>query len=97
MKNKDRVEGSICEAYLVEETSTFVLFYYPNHVETRRTNIPHNLEVGEGSSCTPPTLIFDYLGREIRKSMTYYMNQRDFDVAQLYVLQNCEEVQPYFE
>ena len=29
--------------------------------------------------------------------MTYYLNQRDFDAAQLYVLQNCEEVQPYIE
>ena len=33
VKNKARVEGSICEAYLVEETSTFASFYYPNHVE----------------------------------------------------------------
>ncbi|XP_068488493.1 uncharacterized protein [Phaseolus vulgaris] len=29
--------------------------------------------------------------------MTYYLNQKDFDAAQLYVLQNCEKVQPYFD
>ena len=97
VKNKARVEVSICEAYLVEETSTFASFYYPNHVERRRTRIPCNLEVGKGSSRAPPISIFNYPGRAIGKSMTYYLNQRDFDVAQLYVLQNSEEVQPYFE
>ena len=91
------MECSICEAYLVEETSTFASFYYPHHVETRRTRIPRNLEVGESSSCTPLISIFNYPGRAIGKCMTYYLNQRDFDAAQLYVLQNCEEVQPYFE
>ena len=53
------VEGSICEAYLVAETSTFSSFYYPDHVETRRTRIPRNLEVGEGSSCAPLISIFN--------------------------------------
>ena len=91
------MEGSICEAYLVEETSTFASFYYPDHVETRRARIPRNLEVGEGSSRAPPISIFNYSEREIGKCMTYYLNQRDFDAAQLYVLQNYEEVQLYFE
>ena len=91
------MEGCISEPYLVEETSTFASFYYPDHVETRSTRIPRNLEVGEGCSCAPPISIFNYQGRAIGKCMTYYLNQRDFDVAQLYVLQNCEKVQPYFE
>jgi len=64
------VEGSICEAYLVEETSTFASFYYPNHVEMSRTRIHRNLEVGECSSFTPPISIFYYLGRAIGKSIT---------------------------
>ena len=97
VKNKARVKGFICEAYLVEETSTFASFYYLHHVETRRTRIPRNLEVGESFSCTPPISIFNYPRRVIGKCMTYYLNQRDFDAAQLYVLQNCEEVQLYIE
>jgi len=76
-KNKARVEGSIYEAHLVEETSTFALFYYRDHVETRRTRITRNLVVSEGSSCNPSISIFNYLGRAIGKSMTYYLNQRD--------------------
>ncbi|RDX99035.1 hypothetical protein CR513_17970, partial [Mucuna pruriens] len=58
VKNKARVEASICEAYLVEETSTFASFYYPNKIETRRTRIPHNVDSGEGSSSIPPISIF---------------------------------------
>jgi len=97
VKNKARVEGSICEAYLVEEISTFASFYYPDHVEIRRTRIPRSVDVGDGSSSTPPISIFNYPGKAIGKSITYFLNQRDFEVVQLYVLQNCEEVQPYFE
>jgi len=61
------VEGSICEAYLVAETSTFSSFYYPDHVETRRTRIPRNLEVGKGCSHAPSISILNYPGREIGK------------------------------
>jgi len=92
-----RVEGFISETYLVEETSTFASFYYLDRVETIRTRIPRNLEVGEGSSRAHHISIFNYPGREIGKCMTYYLNQRDFEAVQLYVLQNCDVVQPYFE
>ncbi|RDX85633.1 hypothetical protein CR513_33151, partial [Mucuna pruriens] len=47
----------------------------------RRTKMHRNVDVGEGSSSTPPTLIFNYLGRTI-----------DLEAAHLYVLLNCEEV-----
>jgi len=32
IKNKTRVEGSICEAYLVQETSHFCSYYFESHV-----------------------------------------------------------------
>ncbi|KAJ8771158.1 hypothetical protein K2173_023483 [Erythroxylum novogranatense] len=35
VKNKARVEGSICNAYLVEEASTFCGHYFEPHVRTR--------------------------------------------------------------
>lgn len=95
VKNKARVKGSICEAYLVDETSTFVSFYYPDRIQTRRTSMTHNVDVGEGSSATPPISIFNYLGRVSEKSITYYLDSCDFDAAHLYVLQNCEEVESY--
>ena len=66
--NKARVEGSICDAYLVEETSTFASFYYPHHVETRRIRIPRNLEIGESFSCTPPISIFNYQEEQLKNA-----------------------------
>ncbi|XP_038680928.1 uncharacterized protein LOC119981859 [Tripterygium wilfordii] len=40
VKNKARVEGSICEAYIVEETSSFASYYFEPHVSSRRTRVP---------------------------------------------------------
>ncbi|RDX95955.1 hypothetical protein CR513_21444, partial [Mucuna pruriens] len=72
VKNKARVEASICEAYLVEETSMFASFYYHDKIEMRRTRIPHNVDSGEGSSSTPPISIFNYLGRPGGKAISYF-------------------------
>nr|GLL44967.1 putative transposase En/Spm [Ipomoea trifida] len=35
MKNKRYVEGSICDAYLIEETTHFASFYFEDHVQSR--------------------------------------------------------------
>ena len=83
VKNKARAEGSICEAYLVEETSTFVSFYYPDQIATRRTRMPRNVDADEGSSSSPPISIFNYLGRASGKSKTYFLDQVDVHVAHL--------------
>ena len=40
--NTFAIEGSICEAYLVEETSTFTSYYYPPNVPCRRNIVPQN-------------------------------------------------------
>ncbi|RDX77933.1 hypothetical protein CR513_41860, partial [Mucuna pruriens] len=92
VKNKARVEASICEAYLVEETSTFASFYYPDKIETRRTLIPRNVDLGEGSSSTPPISIFNYPRRPGGKAITYFLGQDDLQATHLYILLNCEHV-----
>ncbi|RDY09534.1 hypothetical protein CR513_06091, partial [Mucuna pruriens] len=86
VKNKARVEASICEAYLVEETSTFASFYYPDKIETRRTRIPRNVDSGEGSSSTPLISIFNYPGRLGGKAITYFLGQVDLEATHLYIL-----------
>ncbi|XP_021602598.1 uncharacterized protein LOC110607753 [Manihot esculenta] len=43
VKNKTRVEGSICNAYLVEEASAFFAHYFEAHVITRHQKVPCNL------------------------------------------------------
>ena len=50
VRNKARVEGSICESYIVEEISNFVSLYFESHLQTRRTQVPRNDDGGEASN-----------------------------------------------
>ena len=42
VRNKAKVEGSICNAYLVEEASSFCSYYFEDHVNTKHRNVPRN-------------------------------------------------------
>jgi len=55
------MEGSICEAYLIEETSTFGLYYFAPNVPLRRTRVPQNDDGGDSSY--PQIFVFNYLVR----------------------------------
>ncbi|XP_060182337.1 uncharacterized protein LOC132612000 [Lycium barbarum] len=51
VKNKNRVEGSMCNACLVEEASSFCAHYFESHISTRHRKVPRNSDdggVGEG-------------------------------------------------
>ena len=97
MKNKARVEGSIYEAYLIEETSTFASFYFPSEIDSRRTRIQRNIDVFGSSSNNPQISIFNYPGRPAGTETHGFLEDRDLLVAHLYVLQNCDEVQPFIQ
>ncbi|RDY01451.1 hypothetical protein CR513_15224, partial [Mucuna pruriens] len=87
VKNKERIEASICEAYLVEETSTFALFYYPDKIETRKTGY---LVMLIQVKVLHLLLLYQFL-------IIQEEQQVDLNAAHLYVLLNCEEVQSYLE
>ena len=40
------MESSICNAYLVEEASTFCSYYFEDHVQTKARTVPQNYEGG---------------------------------------------------
>jgi len=42
VKNKAHVEASICEAYIVEEISTFISYYFEPHLRTRINRVPQH-------------------------------------------------------
>ncbi|KAI5667893.1 hypothetical protein M9H77_17746 [Catharanthus roseus] len=44
IKNKARVEGSICNAYLVEEAVIFYSYYFEPHISTKARDPPRNDE-----------------------------------------------------
>ncbi|EOY13556.1 Uncharacterized protein TCM_032154 [Theobroma cacao] len=52
-KNRASVEGSICEAYVIEEVSSLCSWYFEPAVRTRVNRVPHNDDGGE----------VDYMGR----------------------------------
>ncbi|GFP99843.1 mitochondrial pyruvate carrier 3 [Phtheirospermum japonicum] len=56
VRNKACVEGSIAKAFLVEEASNFVSYYFDNNVSTKRTNLHRNEEVQNDEDDTPNVL-----------------------------------------
>nr|GMD28163.1 uncharacterized protein LOC109185082 [Ipomoea batatas] len=95
MKNKRYVEGSICDAYLVEETTHFASFYFEDNVQSRRTQIGRNLNDGGIDTSLPTTLsVFNRPGRPIDAKGQRYLNNKERFAAHQYILLNYEEVQP---
>nr|GMD28243.1 uncharacterized protein LOC109179592 [Ipomoea batatas] len=98
VKNKAKVEGSISNAYLVEEASSFCSYYFDDHVSTKHRNVPRNADSTEYVDEQEETLsIFKYPGRAFGKSKARYMTDEEFKAAQTYVLLNCSEVEPFIE
>ena len=62
VKNKARVEGSICAAYLARETSHFTSYYFEASVLSSRTRVPRN-DDGGMSGALPTLSIFNLPGR----------------------------------
>jgi len=42
VKNKAHVEASICKAYIVEEISTFISYYFEPHLRMRINHVPQH-------------------------------------------------------
>lgn len=99
VRNKAKVEGSICNAYLVEEASSFCSYYFEDHVMTKRRHVPRNLYNREDmiDEHEENLSIFKYPGRAFGKAKTRFLDDKEFKAAHSYVLLNCTEVQPYIE
>ena len=95
VKNKARVEGFLCNAYLVEEASTFCSHYFEPHVITRSRKIPHNDDGGELSANEGNLRIFMYPGRSHGRATIRMLTDYELDAAHGYILLNCEEIQPF--
>nr|XP_009788780.1 PREDICTED: uncharacterized protein LOC104236537 [Nicotiana sylvestris] len=94
-KNRARVEGSICEAYIIQEISTLSSHYFQPNVQTRLTKVTRNddgYEVDAPDGCLS---IFLHPGRLSGRKEGRYLTDDEWDAAQMYVLLNCEEVQQF--
>ncbi|XP_025665201.1 uncharacterized protein [Arachis hypogaea] len=91
MKNRARVEGSICEDFLAKETSSFVSFYFEPHILSRRTRVGRNDD--DGDKIKASLLIFNRSGRKVGKAKDHWLDERDKAAAYLHILLNESKVQ----
>ncbi|KAL6550291.1 hypothetical protein OROMI_020779 [Orobanche minor] len=94
VKNKNKVEGSIANAYLMEEASSFCSYYFEEHVGTKARNVPHNEDFDEDDREDIISLFRQY-GRAFGKKKTRYLTDNEYNAARAYVLLNCDEVSPF--
>ncbi|KAK2454153.1 hypothetical protein QL285_001747 [Trifolium repens] len=95
VKNRAKVEGSICAAYLHRETIHFCSHYFKDTLLGRP--IGRN-ESRNKSFIHPLTLsVFNLSGRHTGSEKVDFPGQKVLQSAHVHVLINCTEVQPYLE
>jgi len=97
VKNKASVEGSICEAYLVQETSHFCSYYFDPHMQKMRNKVSRNDDGGENEEVDQTSTIFNHPSRSSGTSSSRYLNHKELDVAHFHVILNCKVVQPFIK
>lgn len=94
VKNPTVVEGSIVQAYLLEEISNFCSHYFEPTVQTRLNQVPRN-DDGDELDCMDCLSIFTHPGRSFGKHVKRYSTCDEYKAAHMYVILNCEEVRPF--
>ncbi|CAK8530196.1 unnamed protein product [Lathyrus sativus] len=94
VKNKAKVEGSICAHYLHRETSHFCSHYF-NHLMVTPRIIRNEFDVNKRSQFT--LSIFSLLGSPSGKKNVHWLAQKELQSAHVHVLINYIEVRPYLE
>ena len=88
--NKARVEGSIVEATIVKEISTFCSLHFAETSHTGRQG------VGKRNPPRGQLSIFDTTGRYLGKENRRILDPKEFKAAHTYVILNCPEIRDKF-
>ncbi|XP_019240549.1 PREDICTED: uncharacterized protein LOC109220542 [Nicotiana attenuata] len=97
IKNRSRIEGSICEAYVAKETSYFCSYYFEHDVPCLRNRPNRHDDGGEIDPLAPPFSIFNQPGKGGPKNCPKRrLSEMDLKSATTHILLNCPEVQPYY-
>ena len=95
VKNKARVEGSICASYLHRETTHFCSHSFNNFM--LRPQHCRN-EVDIESERLPSILsVFDQPGCHSGSKITRWLTDEELSSAHVHIFINCNEVKPYLE
>ncbi|KAM3374327.1 hypothetical protein P3S68_013041 [Capsicum galapagoense] len=93
--NKTSVEGFICEAYLMMESTQLFSHYFEPHVMPRNHNVDRNDDGGVVEDLKGNLSIFSHLGRLWGEAKKRDLILDEIKAAQTYILLNCEEVEPF--
>jgi len=96
VRNKAKVEVSICEAYILEEISNFASLYFDPSIQTRYTNVPRNDDGGE-QKLDDKLSIFKHPCRPIGKGQHRFLTDEELHIAETYILVNCKESESYLQ
>ncbi|CAL2254664.1 unnamed protein product [Prunus armeniaca] len=91
VRNKARPKGSIAEAYIAYESSTFCLMYLCD-VETELTRPERNSDGGDPSA---KLLVFAQKAHPFGGHLMVEMSKEDMEVAYWYILDNCDEIEDF--
>jgi hypothetical protein len=98
VKNKAHVAASICEAYIVEEISTFISYYFEPHLKTRINRVPQHDDGGEVHSSGNLSISSNFGQLTLKNAMRgRYLSEIEFRQAHNYVLFNCDELRPFIK
>ncbi|XP_057999327.1 uncharacterized protein LOC131178387 [Hevea brasiliensis] len=95
IRNRACVEGSIAEAYIANECMTLCSRYL-NSIETKFNRMERNYN-GSSNKNKGGLSIFSKVGHGLGVSKTRVLDTQEWEQAHIYVLKNCDEVQPYIE
>jgi len=92
------VEASICEAYIVEEISTFISYYFEPHLRTRINRVPRHDDGGEVPSSENLSIFFNPRRPTPKNAVRgRYLFEIEFRQAHNYILFNYDELRPFIK
>ena len=93
VKNKARVENSICVSYLHRETTHFCSHYF-NLMMLTPTNKRNEIHPESGKHQANLS-VFNFHGRHFGKENEYWLTNQELRSAHIHVLINSNEVKSY--
>ena len=94
VKNRSKVEGSICQTYISKETSNFCSYYFEPHVQSRGTQVGQNDDNGE-NSIKPTLLVFNPPGYAAGQCKDRGLTRSESKTTHLHILLNRDELESF--
>jgi len=95
VKNKAKVEESICASDLHRETTYFCSHFFNSFMLSPQSN--RNETQFDRQTNELRLSVFKQIGRHGGKTLTHWLTDAESTSAHVHVLINCVEVKPYLE